>query len=101
VIVEAWSDGKAHVVMHGLSQVQAARTALEAIRAGRRVSEAGKGLPSGPIMGRADGGGAFVGRVIIELWTDDAVVGVLGTDDNLIDRVVAYLTWLTRGPGAY
>jgi len=103
VIVESWSDGRALSTVSGLGQIRAMQGTLTALRSSSRETRTRVTLPDGPMMSRLDSGGAtFLGRVIVEFWTTESVVGVFGSDIATAERhAVDHLTSLSAGQGAY
>ena len=80
ILVEAWSDGATRIVVQNPGVLQAVQQALGSTSP-VRLSRAE--FPNGPITGGHDGGD-FLGRVIVEVWEDGAVVGLLGADESLL-----------------
>lgn len=79
ITIEVWSDGATSLIAHDVSIVQAAQQALGYVAPVRRAEVE---LPAGPV-GSHDGGD-FLGRVIVEVWSDGAVVGLLGSNESLL-----------------
>ncbi len=96
LIVEVWEDGRCLSVTGGADLVPVALAALQ----GSAPSQDAQGVgPQTPMTGPHPGGAAFLGRVIVEVWSDGPLVGVAGSDSRLLDHAICHLTSLNRSKG--
>jgi hypothetical protein len=65
------------------NDISLARPAAAALNSTAAVSTADVHLPIEPITGK-NSDTQFVGRVIVEFWADQPVVGVFGSDPGLM-----------------
>jgi hypothetical protein len=88
ILVEVWDDGASCLVASDLVSYQ---TALDALRYLTPLSAAEVALPALPITGIRSGA-LFLGRVIVESWQDQPVIGVFGEDKaGLVEHAIKKL----------
>jgi hypothetical protein len=80
VLIEVWAGGETRVVT---SDPLLIKSALVFMQTQTPVHNAEVTLPSAPITNHANEA-TFLGRVIVEAWSDGVVVGVIGSNDELI-----------------
>jgi len=84
VFVEVW-DGNDQLVLCGAD-------ASLVTRAGMAIQRPYVPVRDGAVPGTNEAAGgpdtrrAFLGRVIVELWSDEAVIGITGTDPRILER---------------
>jgi hypothetical protein len=94
VMLEVWSDG----AVNSVGNPTLFDNALGILQhGGARARSTRVAIASGPILGTS-GQADFVGRVIVEFWTDGAEVAVLGGDESrLVEHAIRGLSGKLAG----
>jgi hypothetical protein len=90
VFVEVW-DGNDQLVVPGNADSSLVARAGTALR-GQHILLQGREVPgTNAAAGGTIANQIFLGRVIIELWSSDAVVGITGSDPRVLARARYHL----------
>lgn len=87
VFAEVWDGEDAHLVVPNDTLRQ---TALAALRGEQSSERTAITLTNRPATGSVSGQ-TFLGRVIIEVWSNKTLVSVSGPEATVIERVIALL----------